>query len=335
MAKLPLHSWYGFSVGIPYYTSNGNTTTVNYAATIAANGLITAPAANISALTTTTANLGNASANNLSIAGNLTVTGNISGNLSGNLRSPGADTWVLYTIGGNASSSANFTFNPSINFLHVSNGNLCVDNGGSGNGGQVIANYFYGDGSNITNVWAQYSNSVIGNSQPNITSLGTLTSLSVASVGNITIPGGSNGQVLTTNGNGNLYWSDCCGANGISGTGIANGTSNITIADANGPVTISANGIPNIVVVNGPNATNGYPNVVINGELWANGNIRADYFDGDGSRLSNINSANIVGNLTLSGSFMVYCRTVNRPIIIERGEFIISKRGDIPTPIRA
>lgn len=65
---------------------------------------------------------------------------------------------------------------------------------------------------------------VKNNAQPNITSLGTLTYLNVSgntvtsnltvvgktnlgAIGNITISGGSNGYVLHTNGNGNLYWS--------------------------------------------------------------------------------------------------------------------------------
>ncbi len=65
---------------------------------------------------------------------------------------------------------------------------------------------------------------VKNNAQPNITSVGTLVSLNVAgntvtsnltvvgktdlgAIGNITISGGSNGYVLHTNGNGQLYWS--------------------------------------------------------------------------------------------------------------------------------
>jgi hypothetical protein len=58
------------------------------------------------------------------------------------------------------------------------------------------------------------ANTVINNSQPNITSVGNLTSLSVAgvtnlgNVGNVRIFGGQSGQVLTTDGLGNLSWAN-------------------------------------------------------------------------------------------------------------------------------
>ena len=90
------------------------------------------------------------------------------------------------------------------------------------NTGNVSAGYFIGDGSTLTNITAanvigQVSNALVSgtvytNSQPNITSLGTLTSLTVngtvnlGSVANVNISGGSNGQLLTTYGNGALYW---------------------------------------------------------------------------------------------------------------------------------
>jgi hypothetical protein len=59
-------------------------------------------------------------------------------------------------------------------------GNLTLSNG------NVTANYFIGDGSQLTNVIASVANTVINNSQPNITSLGTLTSLTVNGNANIT-----------------------------------------------------------------------------------------------------------------------------------------------------
>ena len=54
--------------------------------------------------------------------------------------------------------------------------------------------------------------SVTNAAQPNITSTGTLASLTIAgnvnlgAIGNLTITGGSNGQVLTTNGSGAVSW---------------------------------------------------------------------------------------------------------------------------------
>jgi hypothetical protein len=75
--------------------------------------------------------------------------------------------------------------------------------------------------------------------QPNITSLGTLTGLSVVGVANLSsnanvkISGGSNGQFLQTDGNGNLAW-----ATGGTGTGnaITNGNTSVSIPTAGNSV---------------------------------------------------------------------------------------------------
>jgi hypothetical protein len=97
---------------------------------------------------------------------------------------------------------------------------------GSANlGNLVVGNYFQGDGhllSNITvstiaasNITGQVSNALVAgtvytNAQPNITSTGTLTSLTVSgvttfgAVGNVKITGGTSGQYLSTDGAGNL-----------------------------------------------------------------------------------------------------------------------------------
>ena len=108
---------------------------------------------------------------------------------------------------------------------------------GNINGGNiVVANFYYGDGGFLTNVTANgsYSNSNVANYLPTFTGnvgagnvnvtgtvyanglsstgLASLTTLNVGAtsnlgaVGNVTITGGSNGQVLATNGNGVLSW---------------------------------------------------------------------------------------------------------------------------------
>lgn len=100
--------------------------------------------------------------------------------------------------------------------LHAGSANL---------GNLVVGNYFQGDGhllSNISvssvpasNITGQVANALISgtvyaNAQPNITSTGTLTSVTVSgvstlgAVGNVKITGGSSGQYLTTDGTGNL-----------------------------------------------------------------------------------------------------------------------------------
>lgn len=82
---------------------------------------------------------------------------------------------------------------------------------GSANlGNLVVGNYFQGDGSLLTNITSSTSGTVTTNTQPNITSVGTLTTLTVSgvatlsAVGNVKITGGTSGQFLSTDGAGNL-----------------------------------------------------------------------------------------------------------------------------------
>ena len=67
--------------------------------------------------------------------------------------------------------------------------------------------------SNVANAnYAAYAGNITTAAQANITSLGTLSSLTVGGtsnlgpVGNVAVSGGSNGQILTTNGSGALSW---------------------------------------------------------------------------------------------------------------------------------
>ncbi len=92
---------------------------------------------------------------------------------------------------------------------------------------------------------ANTANTVTSNAQSNITSLGSLTGLTVVGVtnlgdvGNVSIIGGSNGQVLTTNGSGNLSWTT------VSGGGVAvisNGTSYANVVANDGNVVIGVAG---------------------------------------------------------------------------------------------
>ena len=105
---------------------------------------------------------------------------------------------------------------------------------------------------------ATTAGTVTTNAQPNITSVGTLTSLNMSGVsnlgpnGNVIITGGSSGQVLSTNGSGNLSWITVSGGGG--GSNIANGTSNVNIPDSGGNVNTSVNGNANVFVVTGTGA---------------------------------------------------------------------------------
>jgi hypothetical protein len=154
-------------------------------------------------------------------------------------------------------------------------GGLTVGTGGTGNitavnanlGNLVTANYFTGV--------------LTTNAQPNITSIGTLNSLttngtidftgasniSLGPNANVHISGGTTGQVLSTNGSGALSWITPSGGSG-GGTSIANGTSNVNIASSDGNVTVSVAGAANVLTV-----TSTGINVTGNSNLGSNTNV--------------------------------------------------------------
>ena len=103
-----------------------------------------------------------------------------------------------------------------------------------------------------------------------VANLSATTSANLGAVGNITITGGSSGQVLSTNGSGGLSFIS------VSSSGISNGNSNVDIATANGNVTISSAGNTTMTVTGtGANITgtaNITGNIVGGGELNISGN---------------------------------------------------------------
>jgi len=108
------------------------------------------------------------------------------------------------------------TGNISANSITANNANL---------GNAVDANYFVGDGLYLSNIaggnvigtvatanYAAFAGNIIIASQPNVTSVGTLTSLTVSgitdlgAVGNLRITGGNANYILQTDGTGNVTW---------------------------------------------------------------------------------------------------------------------------------
>ena len=71
----------------------------------------------------------------------------------------------------------------------------------------------------------------------------------LGNIGNVIITGGSDGYAITTDGFGNLNWTEIAAP--IS---IINGNSNVSIPVANGNVNISSAGNANVVVVTGTGA---------------------------------------------------------------------------------
>jgi plastocyanin len=147
------------------------------------------------------------------------------------------------------------------------------------------------------NVSGQVGNSLVAstvytNAQPNITSIGSLTGLTVSNatgvvnfittanvslgaVGNLKITGGTVDYVLRTDGAGNLSWVAQSGGGVTGGASISNGTSNVNIATSGGNVTTSVNGNANILVITGTGANvNGTLSVTGQSNLGAVGNVK-------------------------------------------------------------
>jgi len=199
--------------------------------------------------------VGNATSNVVLLDGNITATGtitanNFSGNFSGNVNVGGTNTTVLFNDNGSIQGSNAFTFNNVSNLLTI-NGNLIASNANLGN--LATANYFSGSGNNLSNiqganVTGQVGNALVAgtvytNAQPNITSVGTLTSLDVN--GTVTaVAFTANTGVFTGNGNG---LSSIVGAN-VTGT-VANATHATSADSATTAGTVTGNAQANITSV--------------------------------------------------------------------------------------
>ena len=195
------------------------------------------------------------------------------------------------------------------------------------NPAQILSNYF----ANSSNGLASFNGTLTSssNTQPNITSIGTLTSLSVSgaasftgsntyisNIGNFHIPGGNSGEAIQTDGAGNLYW----GSSGL----LANGTSNVIIPVANGNINLNINNNPIIVVNSGGANITGTANISGNanvGNLGTSGNISASYFLGNGSQLTGVVSTGGTANNIANGT-----SNVNIPLL--NGNVTISSAGN-------
>jgi len=214
------------------------------------------------------ANLGNVG--NVIILGGTNgqyLTTNGSGNLSWTtISSPaaGSNTQVQFNDAGTMNGSSSFTFNKSTNTLTATN---IV---GNGSGLSSIT------GSNVvgavtlagTAAVAAQAGTVTVGAQPNITSLGNLTSLRVTgtanlgNVANVKILGGTLGYYLQTDGDGNLSWAaGGSGGNGSPGgvttqlqynnAGVFGGIPNVTFSNGN----LSLGNVSNVKMTGG---TTGY-----------------------------------------------------------------------------
>lgn len=205
---------------------------------------------------------------------------------------------VQYNNGGILGADSNFVYNDGTSTLFVDNitvgGNTDLGSindititGGS-NGFALITdgsgNLSFGNVQNSN--YAAYAGNIINSAQPNITSVGNLTSLNVA--GNVTANYFiGNGALLT----------------GIDTSQISNGNSNVKVF-ANSNITLNVGGNANILTItsNGINVA-GYSNVGDAGNIKILGGNNGQYLQTDGAgNLVWADGATPTGNGTVGGS---------------------------------
>ena len=189
-----------------------------------------------------------AASNTLLFDGNLTVPQNINASPSNYLTLRAGNAFI------DIAPNANIGFAPN-NYdyvlelagpsqggpLAVVNGDLYANNSGGLSGnitaqGNVTASNFQttGSGGNISGANVIFANSFTSNG--GLVDFSTNNAnVQLGSNANVHLYGGNVGEVLQTDGAGNLNWY------AISATGIQNGNSNVTIPDTNGNVYINAN----------------------------------------------------------------------------------------------
>jgi len=201
--------------------------------------------------------------------------------------------------------------------------------------GNVYGNYIVGNGSalsyitgsNVTGTvanatYAVYAGTVSANSQPNITSVGTLTSLSVS--GDVNANNVYTVNVLSAVGN--VYGNYIVG-NGSTLSGIAGGNVTGTVANATYAVysgTVTANSQPNITSV-GTLSTLTVTGNTLSGNLLSGGLISVG---GNilGNSLLIYRDANILGNLNVQGNV-----TFNQSNVIVIGDLYIELANNAST----
>ena len=339
--------------------ASANAITVNYATVNANANIVNANVTGNLVASNVQTNL--ISTGSQTLVGNLTGTWNAYGGLGGNsfcvndgnlyIENGGfgikTDRY-MYANGVNVSFDGTYTNTNAASYLAVYTGNVGLVGGGANlngdtlntgsasNPGTIIGNWTVQTGSQInglTNIpgtsissivdsanTAIYAVNVLGTGQPNITSVGTLTSLAVSGslttgqivstvttgtapltvlsntkVSNLNadlLDGYNSASAATANtvavrdASGNITANYFVG-NGSLLTGInttvsniINGTSNINIATPNGNIVASVNGVNNVLTI-------------ASSSVNVSGTLNATAFVGDGSGLTNLNAGNI------------------------------------------
>lgn len=258
------------------------------------------------------------------IAGDLTVGGNLTatGNIAGDRISYGNTVVEIPELNGNVA----FTIHGASNVAVISdsglaiNGNISLTGGfalpGNIVAGNLIANAtvsgidgnFSANVNGVTGTFTNLAGTLTTAAQPNVTSVGTLNSLSVTgniAAGNISIativantitskPNGPNlaigsnvvvtGNVIANyfSGDGSLL-TNITAISNVAVSQVANGASIFGITGPGGDIFATVSGFANVVVIN-PFAMG------VAGNINAVGNINGNYFIGNGSQLTGVQS---------------------------------------------
>ena len=331
---------------------NANVTNLNASSTINGNlnGTIGVSTPNTGAFTTITTTSTISASGNVNTSGNVSVLGNIvtAKNITGN----------NVTISNNA-SVGNLTLSGNVHNALIPNANVTYDLGNATNRWRDLYlsgnSLFLGDfelattanGISLSNAFLQANSANLGNSvtanfltgtlttnnQPNIRSVGSLTSLTVTgnvslgNVANVKINGGSANYVLTTDGSNNLSWqptqylaTPAEGSNQsvqFNDADVISGNSSFTYDKTNGRLSVpivttnSVNVTSNVNTANLSVSTNLAANVVS-----ASGNITAANINtGIISATGNITTAANVTAATVSVSGNVTANRLNANLV--------------------
>jgi hypothetical protein len=217
---------------------------------------------------------GNAIHGNILTAGLVTATGNVTGGnilTAGLISATSTITSAANIIGGNITTVGLITATGNVTGGNILTAGVMSSSGNAIHGnittvglisatGNVTGNFFIGNGSALTGIVSTTAATVTTNAQPNITSVGTLTSLT--SSGLISTTGNISGSFFIGNG------SQLTGVVAGSSPNISNGTSNVSITTSGGNVTVGVAGTANVFTV----ASTG---ILLPGNISAAGNIVA------------------------------------------------------------
>ena len=287
---------------------------------------------NLTGITATNANFANY-AGNVTVAAqsNITSVGTLSSlTVSGLLTATSTGIKVANIQDSSGTISISTKYNNVAGDIGIT-GNLTVGTSGTGN---VTANYFIGNGSQLTGLtatnanFANYAGNVTGASQSNITSVGTLSGLTVSGTstltGNVAISGNLSvtGNTTYVNSNVSVIVDPVIelgsGANGAAlssndsmdrGTLLHYYTSTTVDAfmgwkSANNEFTFASNAS----VTNNVATINTLGNIRAGNAVLGN-SVTSNYFIGSGNNLSNIQASNITGTVA-NANYAAYAGNV-------------------------